>query len=154
MQKFLRYLRIAFSATCLIACVLLIVLWVRSYFVHDALGFTVPGVLQVLQIDSGYGGLGVSAARRTRQVELDWGFASWEPGPNIWDSNWAFKRWTDMSGSYVVVGFPDWFLILIGVTLSVVPWIPWSRRFSLRTLLIITTLVAMVLGLAVYTFRK
>ena len=25
-----RYLRIAFSATCLIACVLLIVLWVRS----------------------------------------------------------------------------------------------------------------------------
>ena len=25
-----RYLRVAFSATCLIACVLLIVLWVRS----------------------------------------------------------------------------------------------------------------------------
>src|SRR5664279_2776254 len=31
MRKFLRYLRIAFSATCLIACVLLVALWVRSY---------------------------------------------------------------------------------------------------------------------------
>ena len=31
-RRFLRYLRIAFSATCLIACVLLIVLWVRSYW--------------------------------------------------------------------------------------------------------------------------
>jgi hypothetical protein len=28
--RFLRYLRIAFSATCLIACVLLIALWVRN----------------------------------------------------------------------------------------------------------------------------
>src|SRR6266850_7721836 len=30
-----RKLRIAFSATCLIACVLLIVLWVRSYWCVD-----------------------------------------------------------------------------------------------------------------------
>jgi hypothetical protein len=31
----LRYLRIAFSVTCGIACVLLIVLWVRSYSYMD-----------------------------------------------------------------------------------------------------------------------
>jgi hypothetical protein len=31
MRRFLRYLRIAFSITCGIVCVLLIVLWVRSY---------------------------------------------------------------------------------------------------------------------------
>ena len=30
-----RKLRIAFSATCLIACVLLIVLWVRSFFCEN-----------------------------------------------------------------------------------------------------------------------
>jgi hypothetical protein len=30
-----------------------------------------------------------------------------------------------------------------------VPWVPWSKRFSLRTLLIATTLVAVVLGLVV-----
>ena len=37
MRRFLRYLRIAFSATCLIACVLLIVLWVRSYWLASGL---------------------------------------------------------------------------------------------------------------------
>jgi hypothetical protein len=35
MCRFLRYLQIAFSATCLVACVLLIVLWVRSYKLQD-----------------------------------------------------------------------------------------------------------------------
>src|SRR5690349_11658285 len=30
-----RKLRIAFSATCLVACVLVVVLWVRSYWRHD-----------------------------------------------------------------------------------------------------------------------
>src|SRR5437870_5732379 len=37
MSRYLRYLRIAFSATCLLACVLLIVLWVRSYSYWDEL---------------------------------------------------------------------------------------------------------------------
>jgi hypothetical protein len=27
------------------------------------------------------------------------------------------------------------------------PWLPWSNRFSLRTLLVITTLIALALGL-------
>jgi hypothetical protein len=32
-------------------------------------------------------------------------------------------------------------------------WIPWSNRFSLRTLLIATTLVAVLLGLICYAVR-
>src|SRR5436309_31493 len=39
MPRFLRYLRIAFSATCGIACVLLVVLWVRSYWWYDELRY-------------------------------------------------------------------------------------------------------------------
>jgi hypothetical protein len=35
MRRFLRYLRIAFSATCLIASVLLVVMWVRSYMTEE-----------------------------------------------------------------------------------------------------------------------
>ena len=43
MPRFFRYLRIAFSITCFIACVLLISLWVRSYswaelFLHNTSG--------------------------------------------------------------------------------------------------------------------
>ena len=44
-------------------------------------------------------------------------------------------------------------LLLLVAALVAVPWIPYSRRFSLRTLLIATTLVAVVLGLAVWAGR-
>ena len=37
--------------------------------------------------------------------------------------------------------------------LIAVPWTAFSKRFSLRTLLIATTLVAVVLGLLVYVVR-
>ena len=59
MDKFLRYLRIAFSAYCGIAAVLLCVLWVRSYshddllFVrHDSTKSTWLGVIQVSETTS------------------------------------------------------------------------------------------------------
>ena len=51
------------------------------------------------------------------------------------------------------VQVPHWFLLGIVATLAPVPWIHWSKRFSLRTLLIATTLVAVVLGLVVYAAR-
>jgi hypothetical protein len=44
-------------------------------------------------------------------------------------------------------------VVAISGTVSPYDWRRWSR-FSLRTLLVVTTLVAVVLGLAVYTFRK
>jgi hypothetical protein len=52
--------------------------------------------------------------------------------------------WTNGSGYPVY--WPDWFVVLGCV---VAPWIKWSRRFSLRTLLIATTLVAVGLGIIV-----
>jgi hypothetical protein len=33
--------------------------------------------------------------------------------------------------------------------LAIVPWIPWSRRFTIRTLLIITAIMSVALALAV-----
>ena len=42
------------------------------------------------------------------------------------------------------VALPCWFLVITLGTLSGLPWVKW--RFSLRTLLIATTLVAVVLG--------
>jgi hypothetical protein len=52
-----------------------------------------------------------------------------------------------------VASFPLWTPVVIGSLLAAAPWIlPLSRlrRFSLRTLLIATTLVAVVLGLVVW----
>jgi hypothetical protein len=45
---------------------------------------------------------------------------------------------------------PHWLPALLSATLAVIPWISRSWRFSLRTLLIATTLVAVVLGLVVW----
>jgi hypothetical protein len=45
---------------------------------------------------------------------------------------------------------PDWLVLAIFIALGTAPWIPWSKRFTLRTLLIATTLVAVVLGLVMW----
>jgi hypothetical protein len=42
---------------------------------------------------------------------------------------------------------PYTYFILAIATLGYLPWFPWSRRYSLRTLLAATTLVAALLGL-------
>ncbi len=45
---------------------------------------------------------------------------------------------------------PYWFLVLLSAAFAAVPWFPYSRRFSLRTLLILVTLLAVALGLAMW----
>jgi len=50
------------------------------------------------------------------------------------------------------LAIPIWLPILLLASLAVVPWMRW--QFSLRTLLVATTLVAVVLGLAFYAARK
>jgi hypothetical protein len=47
---------------------------------------------------------------------------------------------------------PFWIPVLLMVTLAEIPWIT-VRRFSLRTLLIATTLIAVVLGVIVWMTR-
>src|SRR4051812_44522324 len=47
MKRSIQFMRIAFSATCLIACVLLIVLWVRSYWCEDVIRLPFPGLAHV-----------------------------------------------------------------------------------------------------------
>jgi hypothetical protein len=43
------------------------------------------------------------------------------------------------------VWIPHWVLVLLSAVFAALPWLPW--KFSLRTLLIATTLIAVVLGL-------
>jgi hypothetical protein len=50
-----------------------------------------------------------------------------------------------------LINVPHWFLILGASTVAIAPWIRW--RFSLRTLLIAATVVAVGLGLLVMMLR-
>src|SRR6476469_5066865 len=59
--------------------------------------------------------------------------------------------WTNRRDMAVL---PYWFLVSLSVIFAVGPWIRQLRwRFSLRTLLIATTLVAVVLGLIVWAMH-
>ena len=46
------------------------------------------------------------------------------------------------------LNIPYWIPILLTALLAIVPWFPW--KFSLRTLLIATALIAVLLGLVVW----
>ena len=52
------------------------------------------------------------------------------------------------------IHFPHWLTVLVCCAVSGVPWLGYvPRRFSLSTLLVATTLVAVVLGLVVWLSR-
>ena len=71
------------------------------------------------------------------------------------EMNWQGRFGFGVSHSPDVqfVSFPNWFLALLSTALGVAPSITTFKRFSLRTLLIATTLVAVVLGFVVYVLK-
>jgi hypothetical protein len=147
-----RKLRIAFSAACLIASVLLIVLWLRSYQNVEVLSRTSESKIWTYVIsDSGTLSFG---RRDLNQFESflppeaqGWTYEDYGPniGRNV--SRFAFE-W---SAPEAMIRAPAWFLALFSATSAILPWIRW--RYSLRTLLIATTLLAVVLGLVVWSIR-
>ena len=151
MPRYLRYLRIAFSAVCGIACALLVVLWVRSYSTLDNIAGHLPfnpGVSST----SAYGRVALGSLNA--RPRWDWkyhnavldeqSYGGRPKEPRRW---FIFQRTPIMTS----MGVPHGFLVFIATVFAIVPWIP--RRFSLRTLLIATTLIAVVLGLVVWSTR-
>ncbi len=159
----LRRLRIAASVFFAVVAVALCVLWVRSYsWVNNIQGYW--GTERALQCSSAVGSLSFSTHSLADQHDKDdWvsivsnyhksqrQFASWTRPP----LPPAFELYLDTHGGSVpmFVRFPYWIAVLTCTVFAAVPWFCWSKRFSLRTMLIATTLVAAVLGLVCYTVR-
>jgi hypothetical protein len=149
MPRILCYLRIAFSATCLIACVLLIAWWIRSYWRGDFLYLELTAT-QAVEFGSFKASVlfvefFVSRVPPTPPIRFRTARYDVEP-------HWqyvGFQLEGDRSGTRL--GLPHWFLVIVSATFAAIPWIRW--RFSLRTLLIATTIVALVLGLTIYATR-
>jgi hypothetical protein len=136
-----RKLRIAWSVGWGVAAVLLCVLWVRSYCYIDL------------------GKCGIVSMRGNLYIAQ---MVAMEPAPSA-TSMPKFTR--TVLGTQAVaaadiivkplkiaITVPQWLLVLPVLLLTASPWLRY--RFSLRTLLIVTTLVAVVLGLAVYAASK
>jgi hypothetical protein len=142
-----RKLRIAWSVGCGIACVLLIVLWVRSYWRLDAVD-----VANWYEIESVYGEIVVLKYGSAIALVDPWSYHSFvttdEMGAGHWVTTLGFNCSETPVGLRIV--FPHWFPIFMSILSAAIPWIRW--RFSLRTLLIATTLVV-VLGLIVWAAR-
>jgi hypothetical protein len=153
--------RIAFSAVCGIACLMLSMLWVRSWSRLDRLDIPVSRFLSSSTIAAASlrGVLMIGVQQRMHAVYPDprtaWRFSSGPIDPaavgNLQHGRFGFTiiRTQRESG----VQLPIWFVATVPAICSSIPWIRWRRQFSLRALLISATLVAMALGLLVARSR-
>jgi hypothetical protein len=131
----LKALRIAVSTLSLAACVLVAGLWLRSYTVMDVWNSIGPHTVTTsngtILIDEGFERTDGIA---TYQVDASSSFGTWPRDIKPAGTGWSIRYWQ---------------LGCFALALGIVPWLPWSRRFGLRTLLIATTLVAVGLGIII-----
>ena len=152
--------RIAWSVGCAAACVLLVVLWVRSYWWMDSAWNVIPA-FGTTNLVSDLGDVRASSdTSSAASTPSGWKVWSYEQADSTSAAvrlrPWVRSRFTwKASAGRCSVSAPHWSLVMISATAASLPWINRLRwRFSLRTLLIATTLVAAVLGLVVYFMRS
>jgi hypothetical protein len=151
-----RKLPIAWSVVWSILCLLLIALWVRSYWWVEAIRFPEPGQRGVIQLLSIPGMFGIGEIRPATQESFyrmpaaDWWTIVLADDSNSKLPSQAWGGW--VHSKYVdQLLLPYWLLVLFLAALGCAPWLRW--RFSLRTLLIGMTLIAALLGLAIWAAR-
>jgi hypothetical protein len=137
-----RKLRIAWSVTWGIVAVLLCFLWLRSFKSMDRLGGPISST-RIILIASINGHVLVNWPFH------DWGYV-WNMRSTSLNSKDAWPYFVDCDFRQLPDGFamPQWFPVLVTLFLTASPWT--LSRFSLRTLLVATTLLAVVLGLIVW----
>src|SRR5258705_12917811 len=108
MRKYLRYLRIFWTVFCGIACMLLIVLWMRSYWRLD-----VVDVANWHEIDSVCGEISVMKYDSAISLWDPWSYFSFVTTDYMagggWGTTLGFKRSETPVGRGIV--FPYWFPI-------------------------------------------
>jgi hypothetical protein len=139
----LHYLRIAAIALCLTACVLLIAMWVRSYWRTDMWQGVISSASATVGSIRGRIGVRIEKLNSTPRYPA----LRFRSLPSEWIRLPKNKVILHRSDDLFAIVAPHGLLVLLFATLASIPWI--KRRFTLRTLLIATTLVAVVLGLIV-----
>jgi hypothetical protein len=143
-----RKLRIAWSVGCGLLCSLLFVLWVRSTYLMESAESDLLA-RQRIALLSCYGrllvALDVGDDRKFPAKAISFPIKkSVQPAPK---SSWSFgkRSFPGLTSYYVAV--PYWFPVVFLGTMAAAPWIRWSHRFRMRTLLIITAIIAVMLAL-------
>jgi hypothetical protein len=144
-----RNLRIAWSVTCGILFLLLIGLWVRSLSTSDLI--VGKGTASYFVIESGPGNFGLTGSPHLfpLSMNMDWSHRTIIAAQGQPLFSWM-PRFARIKSEAVLL-LPTWMVFVLFVTLGAAPWIRW--RFGLRTLLIATTLIGLLLGLIIATTR-
>jgi hypothetical protein len=143
-QRLFRGLRIAWTVGFGILCLLLIALWVRSYWWIDVLAG--PDISdRLFSLTSNSSGLTLAGYETSHPAVSPWSTTTF----SSLNTHRSYFLFTIAQGPEVCgAQTPHWFAVTLFATLAAVPWIRW--RFSLCTLLIAVTLVAVGMGLIVY----
>jgi hypothetical protein len=152
--RLIRGLRIAVSAVCGVLCVLSMVLWVRSYCYFHNLEVRTSDTTACI-VGFGNGDIWISPSVPTVPYYF-WDVRYKIRSTAVSEMTDLFKnpqylnrvRFGISRRQFLSISVPCWFLTVISAALATAPWI--RLRFSLRTLLIALTLIAVVLGLVVY----
>jgi hypothetical protein len=144
-----RKLRIAWSVCWGVACLLLIALWVRSYWANDRLRGMCPGA-GLLHLDSTCGVFTLNVLINSTGPKFSWDSRA----PRNLDHKWWFRYYPAVSFPWYYMAAPHWCFVLIAGLMAVGGTFRASWRFSLRTLLIVMTVAAIGLGWIVYAMRK
>lgn len=143
--------RIAVSALCGVLCLLLVALWASSYWwsytltAHDGRCETGFGIEN--------GGLGAAYCKVPKLSRLRFfGHINSVTSGSDLQSHWGFYIGPHPADSdFMLVVIPLWLFVLLAITTAGLYWrdnFPW--RFTLRTLLIATTAVAVALWFIVW----
>jgi hypothetical protein len=156
------WLRVAVSTFFGLLTVALCVLWVRSYWYWDSVRAGYPPCLYAM--DSANGEFAVGGFAPTDpdlKVVPSWKYVCGDSERSM--SFVRIDRATTLGrvgfafgfdGSGFGIAFPYWFPVMLCSGVGLVLWKNWTPRFSLRTLLIATTLLAVVLGLLMWTLQS
>ncbi len=150
-----RKLRITWSVVWGLLAILLMALWVRSFWLTDLvsridsrkIATTIGsqhGVVYFAHFNAeiSYRNTGNSSAPRP------WAYKSLRG----YTANKGLFVWKRRIPTSLYVALPHWLIATAAIMIGASSWLPW--QFSLRTLLIATTLIAVVLGLVVYAAKK
>ena len=157
-----RKLRIAWSVAWGVVAVLLCALWIRSHSIYDSIAWNSRQSIYH-SLSSQYGHVtfvkGYNPNNTTKGAYSSLGHKALEPfvgspsEPKL--SGLLGLRWYSSPGIRAfrefILALPHWLLLITSTAVAAIAWLP--CRFSLRTLLIATTLVAVALGLIVWASR-
>jgi hypothetical protein len=155
-------LRFAFTMTFVVISFVLLILWFRSYTWRDRMVVPLTDA-RFCRIDSEHGHFEFESygpnmgemvfsitALRHSEISAAWKRFTSMPQPEP-GNHWNWEKWS--TGRFFIC-VPHWFVLGLCLAMATVPWLPWSNRFSIRTLLIVMTLIAVGLAAIVVLSRR